>query len=1073
VVYKKYIKRGGKLCGPYYYESIRLKDGSVKNVYLGNTLSKIKQQKIMSPIRNKLLIFILIFLILTSLTFLNLYYSYPTNNLEKITTKAISVESNEQNIIEKAIKNEKSFGLFQMPPSPTNFYLDASGEGFIDSMDTGVIIMGLLSSGYCEWGLFPRCKNLDADGNGQIEVPDLSKLRTLIGCGTTSIIQPKNITVVSNTSDSITLHVNPDTFMGSEFLAGVAIIPEIGEKNNVTFNTAYNITNDSGEATFNFVINEYNQQQILNFTILNTSLWCHTDAETKVIAQINPINTTFNFNKDAPVNLTIFNITLEPNITTQYLWENNTFNCSMSFMDTQTKHNNISWFWFEEDTILISNLTNGMNMSNHTNVINSTYWAPYNLTNGSETINYKYGYNYSCGACIWNGSKIENHDMRCVNSSKFQIIDNLKITKLEYLGNKRGYSIGVDFFGYLTSQGATMNYNQYYHGLKDIMKLYLKTNQTKISIATIPNPNTNNNYSNMSTSENNFRWMIADLEYDKYVYTYPTGYLFNFTEGVEYLGGFTIPNNLSNSMNMTENSYKLYKEVIGRNATSFKFPQYIMGPESVKTIYSKDIFPYKTHLVKEREVFTLNEKTNNTIELSTNADPLCDVDSSFINNYFVEAYTCEADLLGLCACLNDSSYFDSLLTNVNYAEVQSDISYLDFGELGEIYSMYAFTDITLMNDTRFSLVTTSNWTYKKRLAINITGIFTTSNQYLNLTTPSGLRIAQNMTTYTGSGTNRGALIIIPVENGNYDLIPVDVQSPDPSFIIENLTIFANNTKWSFNGTDDSNSSAYAIFKITWTGNANVWGDYNNTNTDFNMTHGFKFNHSKKDDWWVEHDMKSGKLHILGNSSTGTETIHAEMPFTFTQSVETSWYDTYILNMTNVFTNISQVNVSIPETYDGSRNLTVKLPNGTNINTNFYPGGSIIFSVPIIQEDSSIVIDYTGAAPGSPSGGGDSPSNKPPIEPPKCITNCGGGPTTVTVPTSITYNKGNTILKLSLEDVGLKRLKPKLDISLVIDKIEGIPSLFKMFNWKLVILIIGILNLIMISREGYRYYKIRI
>ena len=39
MVYKKYIKRNGKLYGPYYYKNIRV-DGKIKNVCLGRTLPK-------------------------------------------------------------------------------------------------------------------------------------------------------------------------------------------------------------------------------------------------------------------------------------------------------------------------------------------------------------------------------------------------------------------------------------------------------------------------------------------------------------------------------------------------------------------------------------------------------------------------------------------------------------------------------------------------------------------------------------------------------------------------------------------------------------------------------------------------------------------------------------------------------------------------------------------------------------------------------------------------------------------------------------------------------------------------
>ena len=34
MVYKKYIKRGGKTFGPYYYESYRDADGNVKTRYV-------------------------------------------------------------------------------------------------------------------------------------------------------------------------------------------------------------------------------------------------------------------------------------------------------------------------------------------------------------------------------------------------------------------------------------------------------------------------------------------------------------------------------------------------------------------------------------------------------------------------------------------------------------------------------------------------------------------------------------------------------------------------------------------------------------------------------------------------------------------------------------------------------------------------------------------------------------------------------------------------------------------------------------------------------------------------------
>ncbi len=40
MVYEKYIKRGNKLHGPYYYESYRDKTGKIKKRYFGTTKPK-------------------------------------------------------------------------------------------------------------------------------------------------------------------------------------------------------------------------------------------------------------------------------------------------------------------------------------------------------------------------------------------------------------------------------------------------------------------------------------------------------------------------------------------------------------------------------------------------------------------------------------------------------------------------------------------------------------------------------------------------------------------------------------------------------------------------------------------------------------------------------------------------------------------------------------------------------------------------------------------------------------------------------------------------------------------------
>jgi hypothetical protein len=46
-LYKKYINKKGKKVGPYYYDSIRLKNGKIKSVYLGSDLKKAKKKLIL------------------------------------------------------------------------------------------------------------------------------------------------------------------------------------------------------------------------------------------------------------------------------------------------------------------------------------------------------------------------------------------------------------------------------------------------------------------------------------------------------------------------------------------------------------------------------------------------------------------------------------------------------------------------------------------------------------------------------------------------------------------------------------------------------------------------------------------------------------------------------------------------------------------------------------------------------------------------------------------------------------------------------------------------------------------
>ncbi len=66
MVYKRYIKRGGKVCGPYYYESYRNKDGKVISKYLKNYKLKFRNKIFIKVLLNSSLIFLIaIFFLIT------------------------------------------------------------------------------------------------------------------------------------------------------------------------------------------------------------------------------------------------------------------------------------------------------------------------------------------------------------------------------------------------------------------------------------------------------------------------------------------------------------------------------------------------------------------------------------------------------------------------------------------------------------------------------------------------------------------------------------------------------------------------------------------------------------------------------------------------------------------------------------------------------------------------------------------------------------------------------------------------------------------------------------------------
>ena len=103
MVYKRYIKRGGKVCGPYYYESHRDKNGRVVSKYLKGYKPKFKD---MVPIKALLNISFILLLILIILFIGNLNYGLKYS--EQFTGKVVdySASSSEVQLAEAIAEDE-------------------------------------------------------------------------------------------------------------------------------------------------------------------------------------------------------------------------------------------------------------------------------------------------------------------------------------------------------------------------------------------------------------------------------------------------------------------------------------------------------------------------------------------------------------------------------------------------------------------------------------------------------------------------------------------------------------------------------------------------------------------------------------------------------------------------------------------------------------------------------------------------------------------------------------------------------------------------------------------------------
>ena len=122
MAYKKYIKRGGKTFGPYYYESYRDKDGKVKKKYVGTTDPNKKKNKEHNLGKSKTLIFLGLIFILAVIVF-----SVQTTDLRDINNEIIDSGNN-------LIK-----GLL-------GYSIQASGEKIEESFEGGEVELDIVTA---------------------------------------------------------------------------------------------------------------------------------------------------------------------------------------------------------------------------------------------------------------------------------------------------------------------------------------------------------------------------------------------------------------------------------------------------------------------------------------------------------------------------------------------------------------------------------------------------------------------------------------------------------------------------------------------------------------------------------------------------------------------------------------------------------------------------------------------------------------------------------------------------------------------------------------------------------------
>ncbi len=204
MVYKKYIKRGGKVFGPYYYESYRDKNGKVRTRYVDGPGSGKVKKKNTDFLKLAVLIFgLVLFLALAGLVF----------KIQGYTVVSLDAESFEGDVVDFRAGYDRDFESYALTGNGSLLYFNYSEGNFIRlklKPQNGWYLVECFNNGYEQIALVREASDENysipdsCDGKLQIRISYFSESGEDLGIEESNNIGVQNETeIVNETTESI------------------------------------------------------------------------------------------------------------------------------------------------------------------------------------------------------------------------------------------------------------------------------------------------------------------------------------------------------------------------------------------------------------------------------------------------------------------------------------------------------------------------------------------------------------------------------------------------------------------------------------------------------------------------------------------------------------------------------------------------------------------------------------------------------------------------------------------------------------------------------------------------------